>query len=388
MNQLAWVFSGGGAKGAFGAGVFARIVEIYPTLRWQIVTGTSTGSLIAPFAALADSDRARVQQLVTLYGSVRKKDVFKSNFLLNPFDLPEGLVNLKPLRKLVNAALSSDAVTALADGAVDLVVPAVNLQTAALTLCTQERNQQRIRDWYAQQQIPVPLEFWPFADLNESLLASSAVPLGTAPIQSDSHRYAYKGKSKRHQYVDGGVFDKAPLREALALGATEAIVVMMSPTQPAAKLKPFSNLIEVGLRAVDLLQDELLRGDIDNLRLAQVMHAQGVSSEALAARNVAPEVCGYLHAMESTHTALADAAMANPAMQPIIIEPLTGVGSGEDFDSMVAPGWPESPESTAGSSAAIPIMQARIAYGRRVVDTLLAEPGSRLKNMLDTITAG
>src|SRR3546814_12637134 len=93
MNQLAWVFSGGVAKGACGAGVFARIVEIYPTLRWQIVTGTSTGSLIAPFAALADSDRARVPQLVTLYGSVRKKNVFKSNFLLNPFDLPEGLVH-------------------------------------------------------------------------------------------------------------------------------------------------------------------------------------------------------------------------------------------------------------------------------------------------------
>src|SRR3546814_742996 len=88
------------------------------------------------------SDRVRVPQLVTLYGSVRKKNVFKSNFLLNPFDLPEGLVNLKPLRKLVNAALPSDAVTALADGAVDLVVPTVNLQTAVLTLCTQERNQQ------------------------------------------------------------------------------------------------------------------------------------------------------------------------------------------------------------------------------------------------------
>lgn len=388
MNRLAWVFSGGGAKGAFGAGVFQRIVEIYPTLRWQIVTGTSTGSLIAPFAALADSDRARVDQLVELYGSIRKKDVFKSNFLFNPFDLPEGLVNLKPLRKVVNAALPSDAVTTLADGAVDLVVPAVNLQTAALTLCTQERNRQRIRDWYAQQQIPVPLEFWPFADLNEALLASSAVPLGTAPIQNDSRRYDYKGKSKRHQYVDGGVFDKAPLREALALGASEAIVVMMSPTQPTPRLKPFSNLIEVGLRAVDLLQDELLRGDIDNLRLAQVMYAQGVSTEALATQQIAPEVCGYLHALESTRAAPTDAAMANPGMQPIIIEPLTGIGSGEDFDSTVAPGWPESPEPDGSKRGDIPIMQARIAYGRRVVDTLLAEPDSRLKHVLDAITAG
>lgn len=387
MNRLAWVFSGGGAKGAFGAGVFQRILEVYPTLRWQIVTGTSTGSLIAPFVALADSDRSRLDQLVTLYGSIRKKDVFQSNFLFNPFNLPEGLVNLKPLRKVVNAALPQAAQAALADGAVDLVVPTVNLQTAALTLCTQERNQQHIRDWYAQQLIPVPLEFWSFADLNEALLASSAVPLGTAPIQNDSHRFDYKGKSKRHQYVDGGVFDKAPLREALALGATEALVVMMSPTQPSPKLKPFDNLIEVGLRAVDLLQDELLRDDIDNLRLAQLMDAHGISADALAAQGLAPEVCGYLHAMRSTSGASADPAMANPAMQPIIIEPQTSIGSGDDFDSMVAVGWPEAPDSDP-RAATIPIMQARIAYGRRVVDALLAEPGSRLRSVLDAITTG
>ncbi|MDP2186637.1 MAG: patatin-like phospholipase family protein [Xanthomonadales bacterium] len=386
MNRLAWVFSGGGAKGAFGAGVFQRILEIYPTLRWQIVTGTSTGSLIAPFAALADADRARTAQLVELYGGIRKKDVFQSNFLFNLFDLPEGLVNLKPLRKVLNGALPQAAQAALAIGAVDLVVPTVNLQTAALTLCTQERNQQRIRDWYSQQQIPVPLEFWPFADLNEALLASSAVPLGTTPIQNDNRRYDYKNKSKRHQYVDGGVFDKAPLREALALGASEAIVVMMSPTQPQPRLKPFDNLIEVGLRAVDLLQDELLRGDIDNLGLAQVLYAQGVSADALARQQVAPEVCGYLHALESARDTPAGTAMANPAMQPVIIEPQTGIGSGEDFDSLVASGWPESPEADGGKPTNIPIMQARIAYGRRVVDALLAEPGSRLKAVLDALT--
>lgn len=383
MSRLAWVFSGGGAKGAFGAGVFARIAQRYPALRWQIVTGTSTGSLIAPFAALADSDRSRVDQLVELYGSIRKKDVFKSNFLLNPFDLPEGLVNLKPLRKVVNAALGPADRAALADGSVELVVPAVNLQTAALTLCTQERNQQRIRDGYAQQQIALPLEFWPFAELNEALLASSAVPLGTAPIQIDRSRFDYKGKSKRHQYVDGGVFDKAPLREALALGATEAIVVLMSPTTPSAKLKPFTNLVQVGLRAVDLLQDELLRGDIDNLRVAQVMHAHGISAQMLRAQEVAPEICGYVQALETPPDAAPNAAMANPQMQPILIEPLLGIGSGEDFDSTVAAGWPEAPES--GND--IPIMKARIAYGQRVVDALLDDPASRLRSVLEQSAA-
>lgn len=378
MSKLAWVFAGGGAKGAFGAGVFQRVLQRYPKLAWQIVTGTSTGSLIAPFAALAASDRGTVDTLVGLYGNIRKKDVFNSNLKLFKLiaaivDLPEGLVNLKPLRKLLHRELDA-VLAALNASAVDLVVPAVNLQKAALVLCTQERNRQAIADWYGNQQLgsQMALEFWPFEELIEAMLASSAVPLGTTPIRRGEF-----------QYADGGVFDKAPLREALALGATEALVVMMSPTRPSTKDKRFSNFVEVGLRAVDLLQDEVLRGDIDNLRLAQSLHRQGIAAQQLGLDQAAPEVCAYLSAMQDA--APAALGQPDPGMRPFIIEPALGIGSGEDFDSTVPPGWPESgtPEPNRDLSRDIPIMQARIGYGQRRVDELLAEPGSALKALLD-----
>ncbi len=380
MSKLAWVFSGGGAKGAFGAGVFQRILHHYPNLDWRIVTGTSTGSLIAPFAALAATDRSKVDTLVSLYGNIRKKDVFKSNLKLFKLiaaivDLPEGLVNLKPLRKLLHRELDVE-LAALNASAIDLVVPAVNLQKAALVLCTQERNRQAIADWYGNQQLGslMALEFWPFEELIEAMLASSAVPLGTEPIRRGDF-----------QYVDGGVFDKAPLREALALGASEALVVMMSPTRPSPKDKRFKNFVEVGLRAVDLLQDEVLRGDIDNLRLAQSLHRKGIAIAQLG--EVAPEVCAYISAME--HAAPASTADGQPSqgMRPFIIEPAVGIGSGDDFDSKVPPGWPESgaPDPNRDASRDIPIMQARIAYGQRRVDALLAEPDSALKALLDSL---
>jgi predicted acylesterase/phospholipase RssA len=378
MSRLAWVFSGGGAKGAFGAGVFDRILHHYPQLGWQIVAGTSTGSLIAPFAALAASDRSQARRLVELYAGIRKKDVFKSNLglfklITAVFDLPEGLVNLKPLRKLLHRELDP-LIAALAATPVDLVVPAANLQTAGLALCTQNRNRAAIEVWYGRQQLArqMPLEFWPFEELIEAMLASSAVPLGTAPIQRGGF-----------QYVDGGVFDKAPLREALALGATEALVVMMSPTRPSPKRKRFGNFVEVGLRAVDLLQDEVLRGDIDNLRLAQRLHARGISVDDIDGAQIAPEVCTYLNAMTTPSSAVAGAAPR--PMRPLIIEPALSIGSGEDFDSKVPPTWPESgePDPNRDTSTDIPIMQARVAYGQRRVDALLAEPGSALKALLE-----
>lgn len=380
MSKLAWVFSGGGAKGAFGAGVFQRILHHYPNLDWQIVTGTSTGSLIAPFAALAATDRSKVDTLVSLYGNIRKKDVFKSNLKLFKLiaaivDLPEGLVSLKPLRKLLHRELDVE-LAALNASAIDLVVPAVNLQKAALVLCTQERNRQAIADWYGNQQLGslMALEFWPFEELIEAMLASSAVPLGTEPIRRGEF-----------QYVDGGVFDKAPLREALALGASEALVVMMSPTRPSPKDKRFKNFVEVGLRAVDLLQDEVLRGDIDNLRLAQSLHHKGIAVEQLG--EAAPEVCAYMSAMENAAPASAADGQPHPGMRPLIIEPAVSIGSGDDFDSTVPPGWPESgaPDPNRDASTDIPIMQARIAYGQRRVDALLAEPGSALKALLDSL---
>ena len=55
-DRLAIVLSGGGAMGAFGVGVLSKLVERLPGLRWQIVSGTSTGSLITPFAALGAND--------------------------------------------------------------------------------------------------------------------------------------------------------------------------------------------------------------------------------------------------------------------------------------------------------------------------------------------
>src|ERR1044071_5326617 len=78
-DKLALVFSGGGAKGAFGAGVLAEMVARAPALSWHIVTGTSTGSLIAPLAALAAADRKYVDTLLRIYSTVREKDVTESN---------------------------------------------------------------------------------------------------------------------------------------------------------------------------------------------------------------------------------------------------------------------------------------------------------------------
>ena len=55
MNR-ALVISGGGSKGAFAVGVIKRLLKEYPNLAFETYVGTSTGSLIAPLAAMGAYD--------------------------------------------------------------------------------------------------------------------------------------------------------------------------------------------------------------------------------------------------------------------------------------------------------------------------------------------
>ena len=67
------VVSGGGDWGAFGAGVlkgWGRVKGANARPRFDIVTGVSTGALIAPFAFLGDD--ASIERIVQLYRNPRK----------------------------------------------------------------------------------------------------------------------------------------------------------------------------------------------------------------------------------------------------------------------------------------------------------------------------
>jgi hypothetical protein len=65
-NYLA--VSGGGSDGAFGAGLLVGWSETRSRPRFDVVTGVSTGALIAPFAFLESSYDAELKEIYTTYG--------------------------------------------------------------------------------------------------------------------------------------------------------------------------------------------------------------------------------------------------------------------------------------------------------------------------------
>ena len=66
--------SGGGADGAFGAGLLCGWTENGNRPRFKLVTGISTGSLIAPFAFLGQEYDAKLKEV---YTTISTKNIYQ-----------------------------------------------------------------------------------------------------------------------------------------------------------------------------------------------------------------------------------------------------------------------------------------------------------------------
>ena len=107
-NYLA--ISGGGADGAYGAGVLVGWSKLGTRPQFTMVTGVSTGALTAPFAFLgSDYD----QQLKTLYTSLDSSGIF---FRRSIFAILRGdsVADNTPLSKMLNKHITDQLIRAIA----------------------------------------------------------------------------------------------------------------------------------------------------------------------------------------------------------------------------------------------------------------------------------
>jgi len=109
FNILA--LSGGGANGAFGAGMLYGWSAAGTRPTFKIVTGISTGALIAPFAFLG-SDYDRI--LKQVYTSVSTKDILKFRFFTFTRRGLDSLADASPLQRLIEKYVTDDVIRSVA----------------------------------------------------------------------------------------------------------------------------------------------------------------------------------------------------------------------------------------------------------------------------------
>jgi hypothetical protein len=103
--------SGGGANGAFGAGLLCGWTAAGTRPAFKLVTGISTGALIAPFAFLGSGYDATLQEF---YTTITTKDIYRErSYLAILFD-PSAMVDTTPLQTVVAKQVDEKVLAAVA----------------------------------------------------------------------------------------------------------------------------------------------------------------------------------------------------------------------------------------------------------------------------------
>lgn len=237
--KRALVFSGGGARGAYEAGVVQYLVSELPKrlghpVKFDILCGTSVGAIHACYlGATADMSGDRGSRLVNFWTQMRIEEVIPlsaRDLLRLPARLlglrgakkksdgepPErlyGLLNTEPLERMVVRAIPWRGIREnVRKGNVEAVcVAATQIASGRVAIFIENRDR-KIPTWTRDPMIvPRPTRLLPV-----HALASAAIPLLFPAVRVG-----------RTYYADGGLRLNTPLAPALRLGADRVLVIAL-----------------------------------------------------------------------------------------------------------------------------------------------------------------
>lgn len=246
----ALVISGGGSKGAFAGGVAQFLIEKHG-YKYDLLLGTSTGSLLIPHLALG-----KVQKIFDIYTNTDEHKIFN----VNPFVVKERngveIVTInhmnvlrqfmkkkrtfgesKNLRKYIGESFTRAEFDELRASGCNIVVTVTNISHNEVEYkCIHDFKYEEFLDW-----IWISCNYIPFMSLAER---------------------------NGCFYGDGGFSNLVPIREAINRGATEIDVVVLemeSMSQPKIIGKnPFSLMVDL----FGTLLDQVEKHDITIGKLA------------------------------------------------------------------------------------------------------------------------
>jgi len=244
--KRAIVLSGGGARGAYEAGVLQYILDDLPGRigkqpHFDIICGTSVGAIHACFvAATADQTHGRGPRLVKIWEDLRVDEVFRFSSR-DLFSIPRkllgvrlvarqlregrrpdrlfGLLDTAPLEQLVLESIPWAGVRRnVQSGLVEAVcVAATQLATGRAVVFCERSGKTELPAATSEDHIRMqPIRLAPV-----HALASAAIPLLFPSVRVGSRYYA-----------DGGLRLNTPLAPAIRLGANRVLVVGLSHGVP------------------------------------------------------------------------------------------------------------------------------------------------------------
>jgi NTE family protein len=271
--KKALVISGGGSKGAFAVGAFKYLASNF-NIDFDVLVGTSTGSLIVPLAALN-----KVDLLEDLYTTQKTENIVIKDNIGNRLN-KDSIFDVTPLWETIKKYYTDDFYTALMDSGKEIFLNTTCLQTEELVVFTTAET-------------PFPSKYYEIKKLvdaehfRRAVLASACQPVFMTPVKVN--KQVPGEPNPDHQFVDGGVREYAGVQMAIDYDAKEIFTILLSSDQPgnAPQFKTLFPILEqtISIFTTDVGKNDLIIPQLYNEALTYIdavkkkMKREGVSAE-------------------------------------------------------------------------------------------------------------
>lgn len=237
----ALVHSGGGSKGAYGAGALKHLLGNLE-IKYDIFCGVSVGAINCAFLSQFEEgqEKESAAQLVNLWSKLETKDIYQR---WKPFGKWHALwrpsfYDSSPLNKLIKKNIFLEKIR---KSKKHVSVGTVSLNSGKYHIINQDNNN--------------------FIDY---VIGSASFPGMLSPVEIDGHLWS-----------DGGVKEISPLRTAIDMGATEIDVIITSPEKRVKLFIDKPTTIDILKRAIDLSTDKIMANDIEKVYMYNTLAGKG-----------------------------------------------------------------------------------------------------------------
>lgn len=248
MPKRALITSGGGAKGAFTVGALTQLADLGVT-SYDIISGTSTGALIAALTTIGD-----LKTLRDVYLDVGNDDILKKQNLLENFTRHKPfLYSTEPLKVMIEKHITQEVFEKIMASPTILCLSSVSLQTGKIwVFCTKPIPKS---NHYIVSQITT------HERLKEALLASGS-QAGFLPLVDIQTRPGDAGSVE--QFADGGHRDVIPSRVVIDLKPEEIFVLSNNPEDLFKGEKDYKkqDIIKIIERTIAIFIQDVRENDI------------------------------------------------------------------------------------------------------------------------------
>jgi NTE family protein len=243
MAKRALVISGGGCKGAFAVGVIKNLAANFPDISFDIFVGTSTGSLISPFALLGE-----IALLEQLYTTTTTDNIITKGNVITRLLGDNSLFDARPLGNLIKQFYDDNRCNQIFQSQKEMYLATTCLQTGKAV-------------YFATKDAPLVTDYEVIKlntpdELRRAVMASSCQPVFMPPIE------VKKGAVPIRQYVDGGVREYAGIQLAIDAGAEEIYTILLSPEKEIPQEKTFNDAFTILSTTIDIFTADVGANDV------------------------------------------------------------------------------------------------------------------------------